>query len=74
MNQGNELVIVGLVTAAVLFVFLLMTSRATRSLESLTRAAEAVAAGDYSPPLPPAGSDEVGRLSAAFGVMASRVE
>ncbi|MCJ7628906.1 MAG: ATP-binding protein, partial [Longimicrobiales bacterium] len=69
-----NLIIVGLVTTTVFLAFLLMTGRATRSLESLTRAADAVAAGDYSPPLPPAGTDEVGRLSAAFGVMASRVE
>ncbi len=69
-----QLLIVGMVTAAVFLAFLLMTGRATRSLESLTRAADAVAGGDYSPPLPPAGSDEVGRLSAAFGVMAGRVE
>jgi len=66
--------IVGLVIVAVSLAFLVMTGRATRSLESLTRAADAVAAGDYSPPLPPAGADEVGRLSAAFGVMARRVE
>jgi len=66
--------IVGLVTAIVFLAFLLMTGRATRSLKDLTRAADAVAAGDYSPPLPPAGSDEVGRLSAAFRVMVSRVE
>jgi signal transduction histidine kinase len=69
-----HLIIVCLVTTAVFLAFLLMTGRATRSLESLTQAADAVATGDYSPPLPPAGSDEVGRLSAAFGVMASQVE
>jgi len=68
------LILVGLVTAMVSLAFLLMTSRATRSLESLTRAAAAVAAGDYSPSLPPAGGDEVGRLSAAFGVMVNRVD
>jgi len=68
------LIIVGLVTVAVSLAFLVMTGRATRSLESLTRAADAVAAGDYSPPLPPAGADEVGRLSAAFGTMTRRVE
>jgi signal transduction histidine kinase len=68
------LVIVGLVTAGVFLAFLVMTGRATRSLESLTRAADAVAAGNYSPPLPPSSRDEVGRLSAAFGVMARRVE
>jgi signal transduction histidine kinase len=69
-----HLVLVALVTAAVLLAFFLMTGRATRSLESLTRAADAVAAGDYSPSLPPTGGDEVGRLSAAFGVMVNRVD
>ncbi|MGD2153761.1 MAG: HAMP domain-containing protein, partial [Gemmatimonadales bacterium] len=63
-----------LVTAAVFLAFLLLTGRATRSLEQLTEAADAVAAGDYSPALPASGSDEVGRLSAAFTVMVERVE
>ncbi len=63
-----------LVTAAVFLAFLLLTGRATRSLEKLTDAADAVAAGDYAPSLPPAGSDEVGRLSAAFTVMVDRVD
>ena len=69
-----QLMLVVLVTAAVLVAFVLMTGRATRSLQKLTQAADAVAVGDYSPPLPPAGSDEVGRLSAAFAVMVGRVE
>jgi signal transduction histidine kinase len=68
------LILVGLVTAIVSLAFLLMTNRATRSLESLTRAADAVASGNYSPALPPSGSDEVGRLSSAFGTMANRVD
>lgn len=68
------LILVGLVTGIVSLAFFLMTGRATRSLESLTRAAAAVAVGDYSPSLPPTGGDEVGRLSAAFGVMVNRVD
>jgi len=68
------LILVGLVSVTVFLSFLLLTNRATRSLESLTRAADAVASGNYSPLLPPAGSDEVGRLSSAFGVMANRVD
>jgi len=63
-----------LVTLVVFLAFLLLTRRATRSLERLTEAADAVAAGDYAPSLPPAGSDEVGRLSAAFTVMVERVD
>jgi signal transduction histidine kinase len=69
-----NLVLVVMVTAAVFLAFALMTGRATRSLQQLTEAADAVAAGDYAPSLPPAGSDEVGRLSGAFGVMVDRVD
>jgi len=73
-NSRLQLVLVVLVTATVLVAFVLMTGRATRSLQKLTQAADAVAVGDYSPPLPPAGTDEVGRLSAAFAIMVDRVE
>jgi signal transduction histidine kinase len=69
-----QLVLFLLVTAAVFLAFLLLTRRATRSLERLTEAADAVAAGDYSPSLPPGGGDEVGRLSSAFTVMVERVD
>jgi signal transduction histidine kinase len=47
--------------------------RATRSLDELTVAADRVARGDLSPELPPAGRDEVGRLTGAFRVMVSEV-
>jgi len=73
-NSRLQLVLVVLVTAVVLLAFILMTGRATRSLQKLTQAADAVAVGNYSPPLPPAGTDEVGRLSAAFAVMVDQVE
>jgi signal transduction histidine kinase len=69
-----QLALFVLVTAAVFLAFLLLTGRAMRSLEQLTEAADAVAAGDYSPALPPGGRDEVGRLSAAFTVMVERVD
>ncbi len=69
-----QLILVVLVAAAVFFAFVLMTGRATRSLQQLTEAADAVAGGDYSPSLPAAGSDEVGRLSGAFAVMVDRVD
>jgi signal transduction histidine kinase len=69
-----QLALLLLVTAGVFIAFLLLTGRATRSLERLTEAADAVAAGDYSPALPPGGRDEVGRLSAAFTVMVERVD
>ena len=69
-----QLILVVLVAAVVFLAFVLMTGRATRSLQQLTEAADAVAAGDYAPSLPPAGSDEVGRLSGAFAVMVDRVD
>jgi signal transduction histidine kinase len=42
-------------------------------LEGLTAAADEIAGGNFEPPLPPAGNDEVGRLSSAFGVMAKEI-
>jgi HAMP domain-containing protein len=50
-----QLAILAVVTVVVLLAFLLLTGRATRSLAKLTEAADAVAAGDYAPSLPPAG-------------------
>jgi len=47
---------------------------ATRSLDELTTAADRVGRGDFEPPLPAAGRDEVGRLSAAFQTMVSEVK
>lgn len=47
--------------------------RTTRSLEELTAAAAVVGGGDFSPRLPVAGGDEVGRLTTSFGGMVARV-
>lgn len=60
-------------TLAVSLVFVVLTRRATRSLEALTRAADDVGGGNFAPQLPPAGRDEVGRLSAAFALMVAKV-
>ncbi len=46
----------------------------TRPLVELTRAAETMAAGEYSHRVQPHGHDEIGRLGAAFNVMAQRIE
>jgi len=59
--------------AAVSVAFIVLVSRATRSLEHLTRAASVVAAGDLSPSLPRATPDEVGTLSRAFAHMIERI-
>jgi signal transduction histidine kinase len=53
--------------------FVLWTRRSTRSLEALTAAADEVGAGNFAPRLPPAGQDEVGRLSSAFALMVAKV-
>ena len=68
-----NLSLVLLITLAVLLAFIVLTGRATRSLEALTRAADELGAGNFAPHLPPAGRDEVGRLSAAFALMVGKV-
>ena len=45
----------------------------TRHLADLTRASEAVAAGNLTPPPVPEGDDDVGRLGAAFNAMSQAV-
>jgi len=68
-----NLSLVLLITLAVSLAFVVLTGRATRSLEALTRAADELGAGNFAPQLPPAGRDEVGRLSAAFALMVGKV-
>jgi len=45
----------------------------TRHLSDLTRASEAVAAGNLTPPPVPEGNDEVGHLGAAFNAMSRAI-
>ncbi len=71
--RRGDLLIVLLVAAVVAGAFLVSTRRATASLEALTAASERVGKGDMAPSLPPPGPDEVGRLSAAFGLMLGEV-
>lgn len=68
-----NLTLVLFITLAVSLAFVLLTGRATRSLEALTRAADDVGGGNFAPQLPAAGRDEVGRLSAAFALMIGKV-
>ena len=72
-TRAINLVLVLAVAAVISCAFVIVTGRMTRSLAQLTVAADRVAAGDFSPPLPPAGDDEIGRLSAGFGIMANQV-
>jgi signal transduction histidine kinase len=69
VNLGLMLLVAVVITLA----FLLTTRRMTRSLRSLTAAADQVAEGNFEPALPVAGSDEVGKLSAAFAIMVDQV-
>jgi len=71
--QRGDLLIVLLLASLVAGAFLVSTRRATASLEALTAASERVGKGDLAPSLPPPGPDEVGRLSAAFGLMVGEV-
>ncbi len=71
--QRGFLLIVLILVAVIAGAFLVSTRRATASLEALTLASERVGKGDLAPPLPPPGPDEVGRLSAAFGLMVEEV-
>jgi signal transduction histidine kinase len=60
--------------AATLWIgFLLVTHRLTRSLTALTYAADQVGRGNLAPELPEAGTDEVGRLTNAFGLMLQQI-
>lgn len=67
------LALVVLVTAVTVLAFVVLTRRATRSLHALTAAADEVGEGNFEPRLPPAGADEVGRLSSAFALMVDKV-
>jgi len=71
-RAANLLLILSL-TVAVWIAYTLLARRATRSLAALTEAADRVGAGNLTPELPPAGTDEVGRLTTAFRLMMAKV-
>jgi signal transduction histidine kinase len=52
----------------------LISRRITRRLALLTEAAEAVAGGDYSHPVPTGADDELGRLATTFNSMSRTVD
>ena len=70
INLSMVLAVALLVTVA----FTLFSRRETRSLTALTAAADQVGAGDFEPDLPPAGGGEMGKLTAAFGLMVDKVK
>lgn len=71
--RAMNLVVALALTATLGLAFLLLSGRMTRPLETLTRAAEQVGRGNFTPTLPAEGSDEVGRLSAGFRLMSEQV-
>lgn len=71
--RTTNLLLLLLVLLSVSTAFGLAIRRGTRSLAELTRAADAVGRGDFAPPLPPAGNDEIGRLTSAFRLMTAKV-
>jgi signal transduction histidine kinase len=62
-----------LVALGATLLFSQLLRRTTRSLEELTTATAVVGRGDFTPALPPAGRDEVGKLTASFGTMVSKI-
>ena len=67
----------GIMLVSLVFVItgaLLLAKRITRPIESLTTAARGLTEGDWDAKPQPAGSDEVGRLAAAFTEMALSLE
>ncbi len=66
--------VAGLGAAAVAVVFaMVFASRITNPIREMTRASEAMAAGDLSQRIDVNGEDEVGRLAEAFNLMSTRV-
>jgi two-component system, cell cycle sensor histidine kinase and response regulator CckA len=52
----------------------MLSTRLVAPLVALTRAAEAIATGDYSQRVAVVGSDEMGRLAGTFNLMASEIQ
>lgn len=71
--RNASLIALLLVTLGVSTAFAVAIRRATGRLEALTSAADALGRGDLAPVLPPAGRDEVGRLTVAFGLMTAKL-
>ena len=72
-QRTAQLVLVLLLAVAVLPAGWVLLRQATRSLDELTAAADRVGQGDFEPVLPPAGRDEVGRLTDAFSTMTQEI-
>ena len=70
----QNILIAALVAVGVVSLVMIFVGRAvTRPLVALGAAADEIGAGNLAAPLPPAGRDEVGRLTATFGTMVGRL-
>ncbi|MBI5855211.1 MAG: HAMP domain-containing histidine kinase [Nitrospirae bacterium] len=65
----HAVLITGLVILAGLVVMMVIAHRMTAPLQALAGVAKRVATGDFSAPLPPTTSDEIGELTRVFGDM-----
>ncbi|MGA7980036.1 MAG: ATP-binding protein [Chromatiaceae bacterium] len=74
MMRRESLVWMGALLLAATLLVALMVRGLTRSLRSLVKASEAIAAGEYGAPLPEVVSGEVGALTGAFRRMADEVK
>ncbi len=72
----NWLLLLGGLVAALVAVALglVLARRATAPARALTRAADALAAGDRSQRVPISGADEFGQMAGAFNLLADRIE
>jgi signal transduction histidine kinase/ActR/RegA family two-component response regulator len=71
----RRMMVLGLMFVAGGMVLVVMLGvRLTQPLHALARAAEEIAAGDYTQRVSTAGRDEIGRLSDAFNTMTDRIE
>jgi diguanylate cyclase (GGDEF)-like protein len=74
LQLRESIVLIGLAILTVASALAALLARsATRPVEDLTRAAERLEAGDYSTPVPAAGTTEMSRLSSAFNAMRAAV-
>ncbi len=75
-NVNQAILITGLIIALVVIIFsMILASRLTRPLASLTVAAEQMGRGDYAKRVePPRSQDEMGRLATSFNAMADTIE
>jgi two-component system OmpR family sensor kinase len=74
LEIGPRLILVGIAVLLVAILLGVALSRSiTRPITAMTRAAEAMAQGDYGQAIPVEGDDEVGRLATSFNTMAREV-